>query len=66
MESLKNMRPEELSKKLVDMSQKLQEIRLSETRAKRRAEEAEQKENYLYGLLKGKEELLREHEEKTA
>ena len=66
MQQLKSSKPSEMSDRLVEMSEKLQDIRLNEYRAKRAADELEERVKYLTNLLKGKNDSCAILEEKAA
>lgn len=66
LEKLQRSRPNELSDKLVELSEKQQSIRLNELRANRKTEELEEKAKYLQALLKNKNQALALLEEKAA
>lgn len=66
LEKLQRSRPNELSDKLVELSEKHQTIRLNELRAVRKAEEQDEKVKYLSALLKGKNESMAQLEEKAS
>jgi predicted nucleic acid-binding Zn-ribbon protein len=55
-----------MGNRLVEMSEKLQDIRLNEYRAKRQADELEERVKYLTNLLKGKNDAVASLEEKAA
>jgi len=55
-----------LSDRLVEMSEKLQQIRLNEYRANRKAEESDERIKYLSNLLKNKTDAIVHLEEKTS
>ena len=55
-----------MSDKLVELSEKMQEIRLNELRANRRADEEERKADYVSGLHKRLTEIVHDLEEKAA
>ena len=65
-EDLKGQYSDKLSTKLIDMSQKLQEIRLSEFKAKRRADEEERKNEYFTQLHKSIKEQVMDLEARNA
>ena len=66
LNDFKNNRQSDLSDKLVEMSDQLQKIRLGEYRARRKAEEEEQRIKYIQELLKSKDERLRTLEERAS
>jgi len=66
LEHLKRSKPSELSDTLIEMSERLQQIRLSELRANREAQELKEKHLYQSKTLKQKMEAIAELEEKTA
>lgn len=66
LQQLKYNKGSEISKKLVEMSQKLNEIRLSEFRSKREASELNEQVHYYQRLLKGRIDQLTILEEKAS
>ena len=66
LNQLQRAKPSELSDRLVEMSEKLQQIRLSEYRANRKADEFDERVKYLSNLLKGKTESILMLEEKAS
>lgn len=66
LNQLQRAKPSELSDRLVEMSEKLQQIRLNEYRANRKADEFDERLKYLSNLLKGKTEAILQLEEKAS
>lgn len=66
LEKLQRARPNELSDKLVQLSEKQQIIRLNELRATRKSEELDEKVKYLSNLLKNKNDTMALLEEKAS
>lgn len=63
---LENKKQSELSDKVIEMSQKLQGIRLNEMKATRELDEIKEKNNYLSRLLKTKVEQVQKFEESVS
>ena len=66
MNQLRGDKNSDISNRLVEMSEKLQDIRLNEYRAKRQSDELEERVKYLTNLLKGKNDAVATLEEKAA
>ena len=66
LNQLQRAKPSELSDRLVEMSEKLQQIRLNEYRANRKADEFDERLKYLSNLLKSKTEAILQLEEKAS
>ena len=65
-EKLKNATQDQKSKDLIEISQKLQSAKLKEYQQKRKAEELDERVNYMQKLIKNKDESLFKLEEKAA
>ena len=63
LDKLQRSRPNELSNKLMQLSETHQATRVKELRATRKAEELDEKVKYLTALLKGKQESINQLEE---
>jgi chromosome segregation ATPase len=64
--ALKRERQSELSDRLIDMGERLKDIRLGEMKAKREYHEIKEKHTYLAKLLKAKNDQVTELEQKSA
>ena len=66
LETLKTAKQSDLSDKLIEMSEKLSKIRLSELRANRESGELKEKQNYMSRLLKQQIDSIKKLEEQTS
>ena len=66
LDTLQRSKQSELSDKLLELSSKVQDIRLSELRAKRTAEELREKHTYVSKLLKAQRDQVKILEEQVA
>lgn len=66
LDVLQKSNPSEMSDRIIEMSNKLQSIRLSEMRAAREGNENKEKNTYLSRLLRNQNDQLRKLEEKAA
>ena len=66
LETLQKSKQSDISDKLIELSGKIQNIRLMELRAKREGDELKEKNNYLSRLLKSQNEKLKQLQELSA
>ena len=66
MQQLSNEKDSDLSRRLIDLSKTIQEIRLNEYQARRQASELEERAKYLSNLLKGKNDAVASLEKKAS